>query len=102
MVDVFLARIVRIVVGVVVAIIALALVFVLLDASTSNGLVSTIREWADTLTTPFHHVFSGESAKGTVALNYGLAMLVYLVIAGIIEALLSSATFTGWRRPMPY
>ena len=46
--------------------------------------------------------FSGESAKGTVALNYGLAMLVYIVIAGIIEALLSSATFTGWRRPMPY
>jgi hypothetical protein len=94
-------RIVRIVAGIVVLIIALGILLVVLDANTANGIVSTIREWANTLTSPFHGIFHTSSHKSTIALNYGLAILVYLAIAGLIEALLSSAS--PWRgRAVPY
>jgi hypothetical protein len=102
MLDLTIARIVRLIVGVIVAIILLAIVFVVLDANTGNGIVSTIRDWAGTLTGPFHHIFKTSSAKGTLALNYGIAVVVYLAIAAVIEAALSSAAFTGRGRPLPY
>lgn len=92
----------RIVVGVVVAIIALAIVLIVLDASSSNGIVSTIREWASTLSSPFHGIFHTSSHKGTIALNYGLAIVVYLAIAWLIEAVLSSTWLSSRRRALPY
>jgi hypothetical protein len=100
--DLALARLVRLAAGVVVAIIALAIIFVVLDASGTNGIVSTVREWAGTLTSPFHGVFHVSSHKGTVALNYGLAIVVYLALAAIVEGLLAGSTFNGRRRPLPY
>jgi hypothetical protein len=38
----------------------------------------------------------------SLALNYGIAIVAYLAIAGMIEALLSSVAFTGRGRPLPY
>jgi uncharacterized membrane protein len=102
MLDFTIARIVRLVVGVVVAIILLAIVFVLLDANGANGIVSTVRSWAGTLTEPFHHIFNTSSAKATLALNYGIAILVYLAIAAIVEALFSGTAFTRRGRALPY
>ena len=85
---VILARIVRVVAAVICAIIALAILFVLLDANASNSIVSTIRDWGRTLAGPFDGIFQLDSAKWTVALNYGIAILVYSIIAGVIARLL--------------
>lgn len=97
MADIFILRVVRVVAGVVVAIIALAILLVVLDASTANGIVSTIREWASTLTSPFHGIFHASSRKATLALNYGVAIVVYLALAWLLASLLTRATFARGR-----
>ena len=50
---VMLARIVRIAAAVVCGIIALAILFVLLDANAGNSIVSTVLDWGKTLAGPF-------------------------------------------------
>jgi len=92
-----LVRLVRLVAGIVTAIIALAILFVVLDASTSNTIVSHIRDWAHTLAAPFRGIFHLHSAKGTFALNYGIAIVVYWIVAWVIERLIA-AIFAPARR----
>jgi hypothetical protein len=95
---VMLARIVRIVAAVVCGIILLAAVFILLDANAGNSIVSTVRDWGKTLAGPFDGIFHLSSAKGTVALNYGIAIIVYGIVAGLVVRLLVSAGATRRRR----
>jgi hypothetical protein len=98
-----LARFVRLVVGVVCVIIVLAIIFVASDASTGNTIVSHVNEWANTLTAPFHGIFHVSSHKGTIALNYGLAVVVYAIAGELLVHLLAMTTFAGGRRrPLPY
>ena len=85
---VMLARIVRIAAAVVCGIIALAILFVLLDANAGNSIVSTVLDWGKTLAGPFDGIFHLDSAKWTVALNYGIAIVVYAIVAGLIVRLL--------------
>ena len=93
-----LVRIVRLIAGVVTAIIALAILFVVLDASTSNTIVSHIRDWAHTLAAPFRGIFHLHSAKGTIAVNYGIAIVVYWIVAWIIERLIAAILAPARRR----
>jgi hypothetical protein len=93
-----LARIVRLVESVIIAIIALAIVFVVLDANASNTIVSHIRDWAHTLAGPFRDIFHLHSAKGTFALNYGLAIVVYAIVAHLIVMLIAAAAAPARRR----
>ena len=85
---VLLARIVGLAAAVVCGIIALAAVLILLDASTSNSIVSTVRDWGRTLAGPFDGLFHLDSAKWTVVLNYGIAIIVYSLVAGLVVRLL--------------
>src|SRR2546423_15489172 len=85
-----LARIVRIVAAVVCGIIALAPVFILLDANAGNSIVSPVRDWGRTLAGPFDGIFHLDSAKWTIALNYGIAIIVYGIVAGLVVRLLAS------------
>jgi hypothetical protein len=87
---VLLARIVRIAAAVVCGIIALAALFILLDANAGNSIVSTVRDWGKTLAGPFDGIFHLDSAKWTVALNYGIAIVVYGIAAGLVVRLLAS------------
>ena len=87
-----LTRIVRLIVGVVVLIIALGILFVVLEANASNTIVSHVHDWAKTLAGPFDGMFKLDSAKGTLALNWGIAMVVYLVLGSLITRLLLAPT----------
>lgn len=89
-----LARIVRIVAAVVCGIILLAAVFILLDANAGNSIVSTVRDWGKTLAGPFDGIFHLSSAKATVALNYGIAIIVYGIVAALLVRLLASVGTT--------
>ena len=95
---VMLARIVRIVAAVVCGIILLAAVFILLDANAGNTIVSTVRDWGKTLAGPFDGIFHLSSAKATVALNYGIAIIVYGIVAALLVRLLASVGTTRRRR----
>ena len=83
-----IVRVVRLVVGVAVLVIALGIAFVALKASPSNTIVSHVLDWGRWLTTPFHGMFHVRGARGTLALNWGIAIVVYLAVTWLITAIL--------------
>jgi hypothetical protein len=82
------ARIVSLITSVVVALILIAIVLVLLEANRSNAIVDWLVGAGDTLTTPFHGIFNLDGRKATVAVNWGLAAIVYALIGSFIARLL--------------
>jgi hypothetical protein len=95
---VLLARIVRLIVGLVALIIALGILFVVLGANASNTIVSQIHDWAKTLAGPFDGMFHLHSVKGTLALNWGIAIVLYLIVGSLITRLLLAPTRPLQRR----
>ena len=82
------ARIVSLITSVIVGLIVIAIVLVLLDASRRNGIVDWLVGAGDWLSKPFHGIFSLNGHKATVAVNWGLAALVYAMVGGFIARLL--------------
>jgi hypothetical protein len=85
-----LARVVRLVVGIVVVVIVAGVVLVLLKASASNTIVADVHDAARWLAGPFDGIFSFHSARVALAVNWGLAAVVYALVGGVIARLLSS------------
>jgi hypothetical protein len=92
------ARVIRAAAGIVALIIALGIIFVALKASPSNTIVSHIHDWGNWLTTPFHNMFHVRGARGTLALNWGIAILVYLAVAWLITRMLLAPSRAVRRR----
>src|SRR4051794_29977175 len=82
------ARVVSLITSIVVGLIVLAIVLVLLEASRQNGIVDWLVAAGEWLSKPFHGIFSLDSHKATVAVNWGLAALVYGLVGGFIARLL--------------
>jgi hypothetical protein len=95
---VMLARLIRAVAGIVALIIALGIAFVALKASPSNTIVSHIHDWAKWLVGPFDGMFHLHSARGTIALNWGIALVVYLMIGSLLAAIVASPARAFRRR----
>ena len=78
--------------AVVIAIILIGhIVFVLLGANPNNDIVRTDANWAGWLATWFLDLFTPNSHKLNIFLNYGLATIVYLTVGGILRRLLNDA-----------
>ena len=88
----FLARIVRIVVALVAAIIVAGILLFVLEANPSNSVVDAVHDTAHTLVGPFKDMFSFHSAHVAIAVNWGIAALVYLVVGGLIARLIGGRT----------
>src|SRR5450755_694847 len=84
-----LSRVVRLVVSVVVVIIIAGILLVVLKANPTNSIVSQVHDWARSLAGPFDGIFSFHNANVTIAVNWGLAAIVYLFVGGLIARLLS-------------
>jgi hypothetical protein len=82
------ARIVMWVATVLAAVIALGILFVILDANSSNTIVSHVHDWAKSLAGPFDGMFNIKNPKTELAVNWGLAAIVYLVVGTLIASLL--------------
>src|SRR5688572_7437673 len=82
------ARIVRLITSVVVGLIVVGIVLVLLEANRDNAIVDWLVGAGDTLSSPFHGIFSPDGRKAQVAVNWGLAAVVYALIGGFIVRLL--------------
>lgn len=93
-----IARIVRLVAGIVVGLIVIGIVLVVLGANESNQIVSWFHDAASWLAGPFKNVFHLKNAKANTAVNWGLAAVVYALVAALIVRLLVSAGFTTRRR----
>jgi hypothetical protein len=85
-----LARVVRLIVGIIVLIIVAGIVLVLLKANPTNTIVSDVHDAARWLAGPFDGIFSFRNARVALAVNWGLAAVVYLIVGGLIVRLLSS------------
>jgi hypothetical protein len=86
-----LARVVQFIVGIVVLIIVAGILLVLLNANPSNSIVSEVHSWAHSLAGPFDGMFSFNSAHTAIAVNWGIAAVVYL-FAGVLIARLIGGT----------
>jgi hypothetical protein len=98
---VMLARLIRTVAGIVALLIALGIAFVVLKASPSNTIVSHIHDWAKWLVGPFDGMFHLHSARGTIALNWGIALVVYLLIGSLLARIVATPARTLRRRTVP-
>src|SRR3954452_15757974 len=92
-----LANLVRTVAAVVVGIIVISIVLVLLSANPSNDIVSWLRDAAAWLAGPFAGIFHFDSEKATLAVNWGIAAIVYAVVAALISRLLAGTGGFGRR-----
>jgi hypothetical protein len=86
-----LARIVHLVVTVVVVIIVAGILLVVLKANPSNSIVSEVHDWARSLAGPFDGIFSFHNAHVAIAVNWGIAAVVYLFVGGLIARLIGRA-----------
>jgi hypothetical protein len=83
-----LARVVQLAVSIVVAIIVAGILLVVLKANSANSIVSEIHSWAGWLAGPFDGMFSFHSANTAIAVNWGIAAVVYLFVGVVIARLL--------------
>ena len=83
-----LARIITSIAGLVAGAIVLGIVLVVLEANRGNGLVDLILDIARFLAGPFKDMFELDERKVEVAVNWGLAAVVYLVVANMVARLL--------------
>jgi hypothetical protein len=88
-----LARVILIVVAVIAVIIAIGVLLVVLNANRSNEIVNDVHRAAQWLVGPFKNMFSFSDNKLQVAVNWGLALLAYLLVGRLVAGLL--------RRPRP-
>lgn len=98
-----LARLVKFVTGVVVALLVVGILVHVLGANTANGLVNALDDAARWLATPFRNVFTPDGEDARVVLNWGLAAVVYSIVGGVIANVLFRASLDmedrwRWRR----
>jgi hypothetical protein len=82
------ARIVSLITSVVVGLIVIGIVLVLLEANRDNAIVDWLVGAAGWLAEPFDNIFSMDGRKERIAVNYGLAAVVYALVGGLIVRLL--------------
>jgi len=90
------ARVVRTLAGIVAAIIVLGILFRVLEASRDNSIVTLVDDVAKFLVGPFDGLFELDDRKTTIAVNWGIAAGVYLVVGSLLAGLL--ARVGGGRR----
>jgi hypothetical protein len=83
-----LARVVTLVAAIVAGIVVIGILLVVLGANQSNELVKAVMDAARWLAGPFRDLFSLNGHKATIAVNWGIAAAVYLVVGRLIARLL--------------
>ena len=83
-----LARLISLIAAAVALVIVIGIVLVVLKANTSNSIVSSVHDAAKFLVGPFDGIFRPHDHRLAVAVNWGLAAVVYLVVARLIARLL--------------
>src|SRR4051794_31540909 len=96
-----LARIVKLAGTLVVGVIVIGILCHVLGANASNGIVSAVYDVDKVLVSPFRGLFSLDNPKVEIAVNWGLAAVVYAIATAlVVRVLLALAAHEGfgWRR----
>ena len=83
-----IARIVNLIARLVAAVLVIAILLVVLEANRANELVEAFLDAGRFLAGPFKDMFDLSRHKVEIAVNYGIAAVVYLLVAGLIARLL--------------
>jgi hypothetical protein len=83
-----LARIVSLITAVVVGLVVIGIVLIVLEANRDNEIVDWLVSAAEFLAEPFDNVFEPDGKKARIAINWGLAAVVYAIVGGLIAGLL--------------
>jgi hypothetical protein len=75
-----IARLVRLAAAIVVVIIVAAILLRVLSANPTNSIVRDIHDAGQTLVGPFKTLFHIKDPKVSIAVNWGVAALVYLIV----------------------
>ncbi|HZU61978.1 MAG TPA: hypothetical protein VE983_13500 [Solirubrobacteraceae bacterium] len=87
-----MARLIRTLAGLVALVIALGIILRVLSANPHNGIVSDIHDAGAWLVGPFRNVFSVKGEKLNMALNWALALVVYLIVGHLLASLIARLT----------
>jgi hypothetical protein len=93
-----IARLVRLVTALVALVIVVAIVLRVLGANAGNVVVKDIHDIGKTLVGPFHNVFSVKNPKASIAANWGLAAVVWLIVGSVIASLIARISPRGTPR----
>jgi hypothetical protein len=83
-----IARIVSLITGIVVGLIVIGILLVLLEANRDNSIVDWLLSAGEFLVEPFDNVFKPDGRKARVAVNWGLAAVIYAIVGALIARLL--------------
>ena len=84
-----IAKAITTIAAIIATLIVVGIVLVLLKANPANDIVDALREIARFFAQPFDAIFELERRRPEIALNWGIAAVVYLVVARLIAKLLT-------------
>lgn len=80
---------IRFICGLLALVLVLHIVLVLADANMRNGFAQFVQDFADNVDFGLDNLFTFESTEWRVAVNEGLAALLWLIIGGALGALVA-------------
>lgn len=83
------ARVISLATTAVVLVIVAGILLIVLEANQSNDIVSVVNDVAEFLVDPFDRLFTIDDRKGEVAVNWGIAAAVYLVVGRLVAGLVA-------------
>jgi hypothetical protein len=83
-----LARIISLITAIVVGLIVIGILLIVLDANKHNQIVKALLDAARFLVGPFKDIFKPSDPKLRIAVNWGLAAVIYAIVGGFIAKLL--------------
>ena len=92
-----LARMVKLAATLIAGVIVAGILLHVFDANPSNDIVAAVYDVAGFFVDPFRNLFDLEDAKAQIALNWGIAAVVYFAVGTLIARLLAGAGL-GFRR----
>lgn len=84
-----IAKAITTIAAIIATLIVVGIVLVLLKANPANDIVDALREIARFFAQPFDAIFELERRRPEIALNWGIAAVVYLVVARLIAKLIT-------------
>lgn len=84
-----ISRLVRLVTWIVVIVIVAAILLRVLGANPANTIVRDVHDVARALVGPFKNLFTIKNPKVSIAVNWGIAALVYLIVGNLIASLIA-------------
>ncbi|OLR91314.1 hypothetical protein BJP25_26990 [Actinokineospora bangkokensis] len=94
--------VVSFVVGLFAVVLALHIVLTLAEANAGNGFASFVRDFSGAVSLGFEGLFSPGSQKLAVLLDYGMAIIVWLLIGAAVNFLIRRFFTPGVNREVKY